>query len=62
MYRIEFMDGEWVTGERGFRSQMLEPFAARRIRVTEASDKMKHIVGKEFNFPTKNARYYGNFK
>jgi len=62
MYKIEFMDGEWVVGERGFRAQLIEPITARRVTVTNASEKMKHVIGKEFNFPIKNVRYHGNFK
>lgn len=66
MYRVEFLDGEWITGIRGFSQQLQEPFGgARRIKAIDASTKLRHLIGHEFNVPTTNLRcfeynYYPN--
>ena len=59
MYKIEYMDGNYLEGTRGCIQWLGEPFLSRRIIVTGASESLEYLLGKTINIPVDGLRYFG---
>lgn len=60
MYKVVYQDGSWLKGNRGPVEMLVDAFENfRQIRVLEASEDLKHLIGKTVNVPTSVLKYWG---